>query len=361
MTNPKNRAAALFSRTAKQAEVTLALALTPPAAPGRAGSHGGAAGAHTGRSGDHEQKIHTSALIRSLPTRGAEVVSPPYGHNILGKFCYWQRLQEQSETAPLGVGRPKGVQARSAELQGSPHPRPPSTASRTPLAATSTSHPGASRVWRGRGRGTGAAPPGTFDVSVDLALRVQVVQALQDLPQDGGDVRLLQGPGFQLQAEKGRQGLRHPHWHTPIPAPRPRPPPGDKWTSDAESGGRGGGSLQTASTVLSAGTKGVPATAEPTYLGALARLHPTSPEPPGNQWKWTPVHFWAEKALSTHHTETAKDRRPTGAGGPQAVGPGLLPQAPQPPPVSTPAHDKPPTAAAYASPGPTRSLRPDTP
>ena len=207
------------------------------------------------------------------------MVSPPYGHNILGKFCYWQHLQEQSKTAPLGVGRPKGVQARSAELQGSPHPRPPSTASRTPLAATSTSHPGASRVWRGRGRGTGAAPPGTFDVSVDLALRVQVVQALQDLPQDGGDVRLLQGPGFQLQAEKGRQGLRHPHRHRPIPAPRPRPPPGNKWTSDAESGGSGGGSLQTASTVLSAGVKGVPATAEPTYLGALTRLHPPAQNP----------------------------------------------------------------------------------
>ena len=55
-TNPKNRAATLFSQTAKQAEVTLALALTPPAALGRAGSHGGAAGAHTRRSGDHEQK-----------------------------------------------------------------------------------------------------------------------------------------------------------------------------------------------------------------------------------------------------------------------------------------------------------------
>lgn len=46
-----------------------------------------------------------------------------------------------------------------------------------------------------------AAPAlGTFDVTVDLALRVQVVQALEDLPQDGGDVGFLQGSWLQLWA-----------------------------------------------------------------------------------------------------------------------------------------------------------------
>lgn len=55
--------------------------------------------------------------------------------------------------------------------------------------------PGASRV---QVEG-GAAPTGTFDVAVDLALRVQVVQAPQDLPQDRGNVGLLQGAGLKLR------------------------------------------------------------------------------------------------------------------------------------------------------------------
>ena len=44
----------------------------------------------------------------------------------------------------------------------------------------------------------------TFDVPVDLLLRVQVLQALEDLPQDGGDLGLVQGPRLQLGGH--RQG-----------------------------------------------------------------------------------------------------------------------------------------------------------
>ena len=39
---------------------------------------------------------------------------------------------------------------------------------------------------------------------------MQVIQALQDLPQDGGNVGLLQGARLQLQT-RGQQGLRPPH------------------------------------------------------------------------------------------------------------------------------------------------------
>lgn len=45
------------------------------------------------------------------------------------------------------------------------------------------------------------APQGTFDVAMDLALRVQVLQALQDLPQRMvATCRPLQGARLQLQA-----------------------------------------------------------------------------------------------------------------------------------------------------------------
>lgn len=58
----------------------------------------------------------------------------------------------------------------------------------------------------------------TFDVSVDLLLRVQVVQTLQDLLQHGGDLRLVEGPRPQLQTDAARvnkdqrlegRGLKH--------------------------------------------------------------------------------------------------------------------------------------------------------
>ena len=49
----------------------------------------------------------------------------------------------------------------------------------------------------------------TFDVPVDLLLRVQVLQALEDLPQDGGDLGLVQGPRLQLGGHRqgGRTGV----------------------------------------------------------------------------------------------------------------------------------------------------------
>lgn len=69
---------------------------------------------------------------------------------------------------------------------------------------------------------------GTFDVSVDLALRVQVVQALQNLPQDCGNVGLLQGARFQLCIDR-TAGLRLPparpicpSFHTTRLSRRPR-------------------------------------------------------------------------------------------------------------------------------------------
>ena len=50
----------------------------------------------------------------------------------------------------------------------------------------------------------------TFDVPVDLLLRVQVLQALEDLPQDGGDLGLVQGPRLQLgqQTDEERPSTR---------------------------------------------------------------------------------------------------------------------------------------------------------
>lgn len=49
----------------------------------------------------------------------------------------------------------------------------------------------------------GRRPP-TFDVSVDLLLRVQVLQAFEDLPQDGGDLRLVQSSGLHLYGVTSR-------------------------------------------------------------------------------------------------------------------------------------------------------------
>lgn len=45
----------------------------------------------------------------------------------------------------------------------------------------------------------------TFDIPVDLLLRVQILQALEDLPQDRGDLGLVQSSGLHLQEEKQKQ------------------------------------------------------------------------------------------------------------------------------------------------------------
>jgi hypothetical protein len=41
----------------------------------------------------------------------------------------------------------------------------------------------------------------TFDISVDLPLGVEVVQALQDLLQHGGNLELIKGPCSQLHTK----------------------------------------------------------------------------------------------------------------------------------------------------------------
>lgn len=38
----------------------------------------------------------------------------------------------------------------------------------------------------------------TFDISVDLLLRVQILQALEDFPQDGGNLGLVQSSRLHL-------------------------------------------------------------------------------------------------------------------------------------------------------------------
>lgn len=42
------------------------------------------------------------------------------------------------------------------------------------------------------------AQTGTFDVPVDFLFRVQILEALEDLSQDGGNLGLVQSSGFHL-------------------------------------------------------------------------------------------------------------------------------------------------------------------
>jgi hypothetical protein len=40
---------------------------------------------------------------------------------------------------------------------------------------------------------------------------MQIIQALEDLPQDGGDIGLLQGAWFQLEEDNAPRQLQPPH------------------------------------------------------------------------------------------------------------------------------------------------------
>lgn len=104
-----------------------------------------------------------------------------------------------SVTGPVSWQQSQGAAPRDHSSEDgvlSPRGPPPGP------ARTATCHRLPSRPQQsGQGR-AGSHAPGTFDVSVDLPFRVEVVQALEDLPQDGGDVGLLQRARLQLQTDR---------------------------------------------------------------------------------------------------------------------------------------------------------------
>lgn len=117
---------------------------------------------------------------------------------------------------------------------------------------------------------------------MDLALRVQVVQTLEDLPQDGGDGGLLQGARFQLEKRRGQQGLGSPTQPHSWPGPRPHPSPRE--VVPIQSGGLCSCNCQARWELLSQNTAGEGAPAGCSALGCKHQLlTDTKQKSPGPQ------------------------------------------------------------------------------
>lgn len=134
------------------------------------------------------QGTNNSSQVWPFPTLSPQLVSSAYEETVTSSI-FWKG----SETGLLSFR----VATRFSILQTL------GTTCHLPLTG-----PGLSKVSGAQDvtRAT-STPSRTFDVSVDLAFGVQIIQALQNLPQDRGNVRLLQGTWFKLERKVRQQGL----------------------------------------------------------------------------------------------------------------------------------------------------------